>query len=210
MKKIKEEKKATEFDPKTLTDEQISAVFSDERIWKHPRFKELNEKAKRADELLQKEEEAKKKKLEEDKKFEELLEIERKEKEALKEKLASQKVEVAIQMEAVKMGIVDPEVASKLVNRDLIKMTETGEPLGVAEAVKSLAETKPYLIGKNKANLGGPNPSGDQGVKIKLSDIQNADYYAKHKEEVDQAMRTGNVEFDTPYGGNVDPSLSNK
>lgn len=200
-KKITKKQKPVTFDPKNLTDEQIGQVFSDERIWKHPRFKELNDKAKQADELLHREEEEKTKKLEEDKKFEELLKLEREKSQKLAEQLQSSKVESAIQTEAVKAGIVDPEAALKLVDRGLIKTGDNGEPIGISDAIKALATSKPYLVDVKKANLGdGTPPDGGNITKIKLSDAQNPEYYRKNQEAVDTALRTGNIEVDVPTG----------
>lgn len=199
-KKIKKHKPAV-FDPKNLTDDQIGQVFSDERLWKHPRFKELNDQAKLAKDLLQKEEDAKAKKLEEEKKFDELLNLEREKNKKLTEQLSSIKVDSAIQTEAVKNGIVDPDAALKLVDRGLIKTGDNGEPVGITDAIKALVTSKPYLVDPKKANLGSGNPPIQTSTKIKLSDAQNPDYYRTHQKEVDEAFRTGNIEKDVPTGG---------
>lgn len=199
----KKVKKIKSFDPKDLTDEQISKVFSDERIWKHERFKELAELAKEAKEIKKQQEIEKTKKLEEEKKFEELLQIERKKVEELTKQTSQIKVETAIQTEAVKRGIVDSDAALKLVDRDLIKIGDNGELTGVKEAIESLATSKPYLVDSTKANLGGGTPpNNNTGIKIKLSDAQNAEYYSKHSSEVDEAFRTNNIDIDVPVGGN--------
>ena len=197
-------KKPAVFDPKNLTDDQIAKVFSDERIWKNPRFKELNDKAKQAEALLQKEEEAKTKKLEEDKKFEELLNLEREKVKKMSEQLSQIKVDSAIQTEAAKNGIVDPEAALKLVDRGLIKQGDNGEPIGIADAIKALVTNKPYLVDSKKVNLGGGTPPDNTtGTKIKLSEAQNPEYYRKHQAEVDEAFKTNNVEIDVGVGGNI-------
>lgn len=195
---------AVTFDPKSLTDDQISQVFSDERIWKHPRFKELNEMAKKAEALLKQQEDEKTKKLEEDKKYEELLKLEREKVAKLTEQVSSVKVESAIQTEAAKNGIVDPDAALKLVDRSGIKIDDTGAIQGVTEAIKALATSKPYLVDPKKSNLGDGNPPTQVTAKIKLSEAQNADYYQKHQAEVDEAFLKGNIVVDVPVGGNAD------
>jgi hypothetical protein len=195
---VKKVKKSV-FDPKSLTDEQIAGVFGDERIWKHPRFKELTEKAKKAEELSKKEEEAIKAKLEEEKKFKELLDLEKQKVDALEKQLSRSKVDSAITTEAVKAGFENPEDALRLIDREAVQAGEEGTPLGIAEAIKALAENKPYLVGKT--NLGSGTPANQPPVKIKLSDAQNPEFYQKHEKEVDEAFKSGNIEIDVPVGG---------
>lgn len=207
----KEEKKKEEkpviFDPKTLTDDQIGQVFSDERLWKHPRFKELTDKAKQADALLKKKDEEESQKLEEEKKFQELLAKEKEKNKKLEEQVATSKVDSAIQTEAVKNGIVDPDVALKLIDRGAIKIGEDGSISGVAEAIKTLVAGKPYLVDATKVNLGsGTPPDVNTGTKIKLSQTQDPVFYKEHEKEILDAMKTNNIEIDIPVGGNMNPS----
>jgi len=133
------------------------------------------------------------------------LKLEREKVTKLTEQMSSFKVESAIQTEAVKKGVVDPEAALKLVDRSGIKVDESGSAIGVAEAIQALVANKPYLVDVKKANLGGGVPANQNPAKIKLSEAQNMDYYNKHRAEVDEAYATGNIEIDVPVGGNITP-----
>ena len=182
-----------DFNTANLSDTDFDKVFEDQRLFRHPRFKSLNEKAKRAEELENEKDEAEKKKLEEDKKFQELSEKLKGEKEALESKLAEQAIDNRIIGEASKLGIKDTEAALKLIDRAGITNSKDGNVEGVTEAVKALTENRPYLVtGEQQTPIGsGTNPANAEegGVKkFKLSDITNPDFYKEHSVEIDKAM----------------------
>jgi hypothetical protein len=79
----------------------------------------------------------------------------------------------AVLSEASKLGFANPEDAYLLLAQKPT-IGEDGQPAGVAEAVKALAESRPYLIRGTQSRIptGEPfNPSGQQGT-IKETDEQ--------------------------------------
>lgn len=193
--------KTQEFDPKNLSDEQFDKVFSDERVFRHNRFKELAAKAKRADELEKAQSEAENKSLEDQKKFEELAGKYKSENEGLTKRLEDMQVTQAISAKASALGIVDLEAAALLINRSSISIKD-GTVDGVDEALKQLVENKPYLVSKSGSKqVGSPsNPSSDtteQGTKkYKLSQIQDAKFYQANEKDIMEALRLGLIEDD--------------
>lgn len=187
------------FDTSKLSDEDIEKVFTDERIWKHPRFKELNERAKLGDQLKKEKEDAEQKKLEDDKKFQEALEIEKKKNADLEAQIKQQGVDNSIKTEAVKLGAKNPETVAKLVDRTKITVNADGSVTGLSEAIKALSESDKYLFDETKVNLGnGTNPNNaNNGIpKFKLSEIQNPQFYQEHEKEITEAVKNNQVEND--------------
>lgn len=187
------------FETSKLSDEDIEKVFSDERIWKHPRFKELNERAKLGDQLKKEKEDAEQKKLEDDKKFQEALELEKKKSAELETQLKQQSIDNSIKTEAVKLGAKNPETVAKLIDRSKISVNSDGSITGLTEAIKSLGESDKYLFDESKVNLGnGTNPNGaNNGTpKFKLSEIQKPEFYQEHEKEITEAVKNGQVEND--------------
>lgn len=66
--------------------------------------------------------------------------------------LQAQLIRQEIRLQAIKAGIIDPDVAS-LINADSVKRTETGEIIGAEEAVRKFKEEKSNLFsdGDNSA-----------------------------------------------------------
>ena len=191
-----------DFDPTTLSDEQFNKIFTDKRVFSHSRFKELAAKAKRADELEKAHSEAENRTLEEQKKFEELANKYKSENEGLQQKLENLQITNTITAKASQLGIVDIEAAGLLINRSGIKINEDGSVDGVDEALKTLIESKPYLVNKANAKQVGspsnPNTQTEQGTKkYKLSQIQDHDFYTKNEKDILEAMRLGLIEDDT-------------
>lgn len=195
---------AQPFDPSKISDEDFAKIFSDERIWKNDRFKELNSKAKKGEELKKLQEEAEQKKLLEEKKFQEVIESQKKQIEELQGSVAQVKIESAIRQEAIKAGVVDPDVVVKLIDRGGIKQNDDGSLVGVTEAIKGLTDSKPYLIGKPAdTTLGtGTNPAngGNASPRFKLSQLQDAQFYQANEKEITEALKNNQVENDMPNG----------
>ena len=130
-------------------------VFDDPRLWTHPRFKSLNERAKMADKLEQERSAAEEARLVETKKFEELATKRAQERDEIKSRYTLSLQDNRIITEATKVGVVDIEAVLKLVDRSNIHIDDNGVTTGVIEAVQGLVTAKPYLKGKSngKTNL---------------------------------------------------------
>lgn len=183
-----------------LSDEQFSKLFDDERVWKHPRFKQLADEAKAGRQAKKDKEAADAKRLEEQGEFKQLLEQERAKNQEL---LLSQQIQAA----AVKAGAVDIEAVTKLIDRSAIKVNDDGTVTGVDEAVSSLLESKTYLKGDGSTpppSVGsGGNPPADNNTqgkfKFKHSQIQDPKFYAEHEAEILEAMKNNQIEADIPF-----------
>lgn len=83
----------------------------------------------------------------------------------LQAKLKTERIESAVLFEAAKIGFVTPQDAIKLVDQADFKYDEeSGKVDGVAKALKALAESKPYLVGKKAGNGQGVGTNtGRQG-----------------------------------------------
>lgn len=179
-----------------LSDDQFSKLFDDERVWKHPRFKQLSDEAKTGRQLKKQQEQAEAKKLEEQGEFKKLLEQER-------EKTKEATLALQIQAAAQKAGAVDLEAVTKLLNRNAIIYNEDGTINGVDEAVTALLESKPYLKA-GEANVtpsvgSGTNPgSGTTPGKYKFTHSQITDpkFYQEHEAEISEAMKNNQIEND--------------
>ena len=204
-KKEKKSKKETaSFDPSKLSDEDFAKVFADERLFKHSRFKQLNEKAKQADTYANQEKEREEQELLDQKKHLKVIANQKKEIAELKGSVAQSKIDNAIQSSALKAGVVDAEVALKLIDRAGITVGEDGQIVGIDEAVKSLVGAKPYLIGDNTPpDLGGgssPPGGGNNKAKFTLSQIQDPIFYRENQKEIQEAIANKQVEVDVDAG----------
>lgn len=190
------------FDPSELSDAELSKVLEDKRLWGHSRIKQIQERAKLADKLEKEKQEAEEAKLKEEGKLKELLEKRESELEELQKQLTGQKVDMAIQAEATKAGVADVDAALKLVDRSGIT-AEEGEVKGVAEAIKSLTENRPYLVGKaSSTKVGTGSAPGDDTTntpkKFKASQLQDPKFYRENRDDIQVALRQGLIEDDLP------------
>lgn len=176
------------------------SVFEDPRLWTHPRFKSLNDRAKQAEVLEKQQAEAEENRLKEAKKFEELATKREAERNAIASKYTASQQDNRIISEASKIGVVDIDTVLKLVDRSAIHVDDNGVVTGAVEAVQALLATKPFLKGKGPIKIGGdtnPGDGGDVGTKkFKLSQIQNPTFYRKHEKEIMEAYRAGQIEDD--------------
>jgi hypothetical protein len=185
----------------TLSEEQWAAVF------KHPRFKDLNERATKAEKEIEKfnsaKAEAEENKLKEEKKWQELAEKKESDYKSLTEKFNLSIKTKSIIEEAIKLGIKDTDAATKLVDINSIQLDENGVATNAADVVKALAEAKPYLItGEPSKDIGANiNPDKTEGQKTvwAMSDLREKmrdhDWTVKHKEEIDLAFKEGRVNY---------------
>ncbi len=108
----------------------------------------------------QEKQEADKKKLEEQGKFQEAAELadkRAKEAEEKAEKAEAEKkqksIEFEIGLEAKNQGINDIKDATKLIDLTKIDISDTGEITGVKESIEELKKGKPYLFGNEKIGV---------------------------------------------------------
>lgn len=186
--------------PKDGEDTFDESVFDNPKLWTHPRFKSLNERAKKADELERAMKDANESKLAESKKFEELATLRANERDEAVSKYKSSLQDNKIITEASKIGVVDIEAVLRLVDRSSITIDDNGNVNGAAEAVQALLSTKAYLKGKSNVTIGSPTNPGSDGAnqpkKFTLSQIQDTTFYREHEKEILEAYRTGNIEDD--------------
>lgn len=191
------------FDTTKIGDDDFDKIFDDPRVWKHPRFTSLNEKAKKAAEYEAANKVAEEKRLTENKKFEELATLREKERDEWKGKHSQSIADNRITLEASKIGVKSLEAVLKLIDRGNIKIAEDGTITGVEEAVKALLDKEAYLKGTpGQITIGSPtNPgadSKDAPRKFKLSQLQDPRFYQENnqKGEIDLAFKQGLVEDD--------------
>lgn len=199
-----ETQNAQAFDPSKVGDEDFSKIFEDPRLWTHPRFKGLTDAAKKAKEYEEKEAQ---REIEEKKKKGEWEQVAKNAEEKLT--AAEQRYQTAItdnriQSEAAKLGVVDLEAVTKLIDRSQIKVADDGSVTGVEESVKSLLESKPYLkgTGETVTTVGqgtSPGQGETNGLKrFKMSQLQDAKYYRENEKDILASMKVGLVEDDLP------------
>lgn len=181
-------------------DEDFNKVFDDPRIWKHPRFKSLGERAKKADDYEKAQQDAEAERLKQQGKFQELADNEKKRANDLQTKLEKAVIDNKIIAEATKAGVVDVEAVLALIDRKDIKLNADGTVAGIDVAVKTLLDSKTYLKGNGSTTtIGtGTNPSGQSatGKRFKLSQIQNAEFYRANEKDILQSIKLGLVEDD--------------
>jgi len=110
--------------------------------------------------------EAERKKMEEESlkeqgKFKELAETLKKEKEEMERKFRETLIWKALENEAIRQGIIDPE-AVRLANTSLIKVNEHYQIEGVKEAIEALKKEKAYLFEKRDDKQSPPPPPGEK------------------------------------------------
>jgi len=88
--------------------------------------------------------------------------------EEAKKKLIERTISFTVTAEALKMGFEDPSDAESLLPADSVTYDEeTGNVKGAKAALKKLAETKPYLLGKGD---GVGTPRGSSTSKVGKKD----------------------------------------
>lgn len=180
-------------------DEDFNKVFDDPRTFKHPRFKSLLERAKKADELETAQQKAEEKRLIEQKKFEELANKKSQEAQDWQSKYTQSIADNRILAAASKAGVVDTDAVLKLIDRSGVVISEDGSISGVDEAVKALLESKPYLKGASgSVTVGSPTNPGEQpgAKKFKLSQLQDTAFFRANEKEIMEAQKNGLIEDD--------------
>ena len=185
------------FDLSKLGDEDFAKVFEDPRLYRHPRFKNLSDKAKKATEYEKAEEQRQSDLLKEQGKWEALANHEKERAERAEAKAKEAFIENRVQIAANKLGAVDVETVLRLIDTKSLNIDESGKVLGVDEAVEKLLQEKPFLKKGNSVTLGsGFSPADSTGKKFKLSQLQDTKFYQENCKDIQNAFKTGNVEND--------------
>lgn len=74
----------------------------------------------------------------------------------LQNALKQKTLRVSVVEHAIKLNIVDPDAAFKLIDHESISFDERGEAVGVEDALKELVKTKPYLVRDMSASSANP------------------------------------------------------
>lgn len=185
-----------EFDPSKLTDEQWGMIYRSEGLYNNSRFNSLREKAKEAETLKAEKKAADEAKLAEEKKFKELAEQYKTEKDGAVNEVKKVKIDSQIIAYAAKKGFKDPNDAISFIDRNLITLAEDGTVTGVDKAVEALATAKSYLLSTNSTTVGSPAGAGGAPAgKIKMSDVRNPVYYQAHEKEILRAMSKNEIDM---------------
>lgn len=178
-----------------LTDEQLAAAFN------HPRFKSLNERAKKADELERQQQEAERKAAEKQGKFKDLYKSAEERATKAEAALKQTRIENAATLAAAKLGVIDPAAAIKLMDQSSITVSDDGTISGVEDAVKALQQSSPYLfktpaqgsVGDGNTNPG--NGANNQASEFTYSQIQDLEFYKKNQAAIDKAVAEGRIDM---------------
>jgi len=120
---------------------------------------EAKEQRLELEKINKEKDEAEKKKLEEEGKFKELAEKSEAKATALEAKTKELFIDQALQIEAMKEGIVDID-GIKLADRSKCSIDEAHNVTGADEAIKDLVKDKPYLFDPDKKKDFFPRPGG--------------------------------------------------
>ena len=181
----------TDFDTSKLSDEQLAKVYDDPRLFNHPRFKQLNERAKEGDRLKT---EAEQRATEEAKAKGEWEKVAKQNETKANEaqaKYQSAVTDNAIIAAASSAGVQDVDAVVKLIDRSNVKLDDNGNLTGVTEAVKALLEAKPYLTSaKQQPRVGtGTAPAGGGNTQqFKASQISDPKFFKEHEADIMKAM----------------------
>lgn len=174
-----------------LTAEQLAAAFN------HPRFKELNERAKKADELQAAADKAAEELAKKNGEFEKLYQTAEERATKAEQSLKQSRIENAVSVAAAKLGVVDPAAAIKLLDQSGISVSEDGKISGVDEAVKTLSETSPYLFKLPQGGSigGGTNPTNTGATEFTMSQVKDIAFYKANQAAVDKAVSEGRIDM---------------
>jgi len=188
------------FEPSKLGDEDFSKIFEDPRLYNHSRFKSLNDRAKKAEEYEANDKKRQEEEMTKKGEFEKLAKTKEEEANKAKAELQTERVNNRIFTEATKSGVVDLEAVIKLINRDSIKTADDGTVTGIAEAVKELLDSKPYLKGDGRVTVGSGTNPGDAAAaglkRFKHSQIQDTAFYRENEKDILASIKAGLVEDD--------------
>lgn len=198
---------SVDIDVSKLSDEQLKKVLEDPRLWKTERLSELRDAAKKLKKLEEDQAAADKKKLEEEGKLKELLDLTKGELDKAKAQIAELGTNSAIEAAASAKGFVDPKVAAKLIDRSKVAIGEDGTVTGLEEQLTALATASPYLVGNKQPGTPMPpsnpgNQPGNTPGTFTASQIGDPKFYQEHRDEILKASAEGKIIEDrNPFGG---------
>jgi hypothetical protein len=105
-----------------------------------------------------------------------------------------------VERKAVKLGIVDPDAAIKLLDWTAVEYDADGKPLDIEKALTALVKAKPYLAASQSPGIPSnpTNParaaanSGEARIWTQ-AEIAQPGIWEQHREAITQAMREGRV-----------------
>lgn len=187
------------FDPSKLSDDDLAKLYDDPRLYKHERFKQLNERANKAKEYEAEKAKIEREQLEKKGEWEKIAKQNEEKLTALESQVKQSKIDSAIQAAASKKGIQDLDAALKLIDRSKVTVGDDGSITGVAEAVDALATERSYLLTVNRSTVGSPTNPGNPGggsTKFKMSQLADPKFYRENEAAIKQAQLTGQIEED--------------
>lgn len=149
------------------------------------RLRELESKVKSEEEAKMTEQERLQKRL---------AELERKEAE-YQRVIQARTLEYEVKLLAVRLGIVDPDAAYRLLDLKQIEFDDDGRPVNLEKVIRDLIATKPYLVSQ-QATVSPTNPaqgriSGQQ--VFTRSQLRDPKFFAANREAIMQALREGRI-----------------
>lgn len=148
--------------------------------------------------------EAEAKRLEEQGKFKELAETEKKKREETEARYVKTTKVNALKFEALKNGTLDADAVVALANLDDIKLSEDGsiDTASVTALIEKMKTEKKYLFGEGNnnssntnigANGGAPNNGGNTTPTFKRSQLSDPKFYKDNRDAILQAQREGKI-----------------
>lgn len=103
---------------------------------------------------------------------------------------------VAVTTAAMKANAVDPDAVFALLDQSKVTVADDGTVTGVDDAVKSLLESKPYLVGNQTPPPGGGADGGPRGApvagQLTQADLDRLRKEGKH-DEISKAHQEGRL-----------------
>lgn len=187
---------------KTFTQDELNRFLADEKKKYRAQYADYDQFKTAAQELA----ELKQAQLSETEKLKKQLEDEKSARLQAEGVAKERTLKAAIVAKAAELNFESPEDAYSLLDKSALTVSDNGQVEGVAEALKSLADSKKYLIKKQGQPLEPFNPSGtNQGVQ-ETDDQKRARIWGSPKNvfsTVNAEQRGGGVVWPT---GIPDPS----
>lgn len=162
--------------------------------------KQAREQAKILAEYQRKEQEAEQAKLSEQERLQQQLSQAKAELELERQQTRDRMNAYEVQLQANRLGIVDPDAAVKLLDWSSLDYDEDGRPADIEAALTQLLADKPYLA---KTQTPAPKPAATTNAATRTpspatriftaAEIADRDFYVKHRAEIQQAYREGRI-----------------
>lgn len=118
----------------------------------------------------------------------------------LQAQIRERTVRYEIAVASQKLGIVDPDAAYRLLDRDALEFDDAGEPTNTERVLTALLKARPFL----QAAAGPPVVSGTtnsasrargpEGARIyRASELSDPAFFRAHREDIGRAMNEGRV-----------------